>query len=331
MKKILLFALLLISFRASSTTLTVSSLGDSGAGTLRDLIGSAASGDTIDFAVAGTITLTSGEINISRDMVILSSGAANLTLSGNSTNRIFSIASGTIYIQSVSFENGVVTGEGGAIQNSSADLVTFDKCVFNSCSATTNGGAVVSDGASLNIFDCTFTNNQATLYGGGLRLNDGQVLIMSSTFNGNSSGFSGGGIHVVAGFSTIVNSTLSGNNAVLNGGGFEGNMDLMNCTITGNSAANGGGASPASSSFQNCIIYGNSATSGPDIKGLINSNGNNLIGDTATTGGFLLSDIINQDPLLDILNLNGGFTATHALMSSSPCIDAGACQSRSPS
>src|SRR5205814_1693756 len=42
---------------AWAATRTVTDLGDSGTGTLRTTIGAATAGDTIDFAISGTITL----------------------------------------------------------------------------------------------------------------------------------------------------------------------------------------------------------------------------------------------------------------------------------
>ena len=48
----------------SAATLAVSSTNDSGPGSLRQTIQNAAPGDTINFAVAGAITLTNGELVI---------------------------------------------------------------------------------------------------------------------------------------------------------------------------------------------------------------------------------------------------------------------------
>ena len=45
-----------------AATITVTSLDDTGAGTLRQAIIDANSGDTIDFSVTGTITLLSGRL-----------------------------------------------------------------------------------------------------------------------------------------------------------------------------------------------------------------------------------------------------------------------------
>jgi len=328
MKKIIILVFTFISFQSFATIHSVSSLGDTGAGTIRDLIGAAAAGDTIDFLAAGTITLTSGEITISSDLVILSSGPANLTLSGNSANRILNITGGNVYISSVSFENGVVTGAGGAINNTSAGTVTLDKCILNFCSATTDGGAIVTSGNNLILDYCTISSNHANADGGGIRINDGVVQISSCTFNGNTCGVSGAGIRIASGTCSLTNSTISGNTATANGGGFEGTMNLINCTITGNNASNGGGAKPASSTFQNCIVFNNTAGGmGPDLDGSISSNGNNLIGNSSASGGFVSSDLLAVDPLIDVLGLNGGYTSTHALMSTSPCIDAGSCLS----
>jgi hypothetical protein len=54
-----------------AATLTVTSTADSGAGSLRDAIANAASGDTVDFAVTGTIVLTSGHLFIGNDLNII--------------------------------------------------------------------------------------------------------------------------------------------------------------------------------------------------------------------------------------------------------------------
>ncbi|TAH42241.1 MAG: T9SS type A sorting domain-containing protein [Bacteroidetes bacterium] len=326
MKNYLLFLTLIFSAPVFSTTTSVTSLGDAGTGSLREIINTATAGDTIDFLVAGTITLSGGEIIINKDLVILSSGPANLTLSGNSSNRILNITGGNVFISSVSFENGVLSGSGGAIQNSSPDTVTIEKSVFNSCAAGIDGGGIKNTGMFLRIIDCTFTNNHAGFDGGGLYSSTGLVTIIGSTFNGNSCSISGAGIRTVGGTCKLINSTLSGNNATVSGGGFEGILDIMNSTITENNSQNGGGAKTTGAVFQNTIVYNNHVSgNSPDIAGPINSNGNNIFGDTSGCSGAIFSDLININPMLDILGLNGGYTATHAIMSTSPAIDAGTC------
>ena len=53
-----------------AATLTVTSTADSGAGSLREAIDLAGAGDTIEFLVAGTITLTTGPLVVTRDLTI---------------------------------------------------------------------------------------------------------------------------------------------------------------------------------------------------------------------------------------------------------------------
>ena len=86
-----------------STTLTVYSLSGSAAyslgdGSLRGEIAAASPGDTIQFnsiLAGGTINLTGGELTIYKNLTITgptdSSGHPTVTISGDSSNRIFDI------------------------------------------------------------------------------------------------------------------------------------------------------------------------------------------------------------------------------------------------
>jgi hypothetical protein len=76
----------LLQDRTVLSTLTVLNALDSGAGSLRDTIKAASSGDTIAFAPSlnyQTITLTSGELAISKSLDIAGPGAGSLAISGN--------------------------------------------------------------------------------------------------------------------------------------------------------------------------------------------------------------------------------------------------------
>ena len=66
--------------------LTVTSTQDSGHGSLRAEIAASHSGDTIVFSPTldgKTITLTSGELDLTKDLTIHGPGADDLTISGN--------------------------------------------------------------------------------------------------------------------------------------------------------------------------------------------------------------------------------------------------------
>src|SRR5580765_4951882 len=68
---------------AAAATITVTKTGDSGAGTLRQAISdneASGGGNTISFSVTGTITLTSGELLITKNVTITGPGARLLTV-----------------------------------------------------------------------------------------------------------------------------------------------------------------------------------------------------------------------------------------------------------
>src|SRR6266478_4901647 len=61
--------------RLWAATNTVTTTGSTGAGSLRQTVANATAGDTIDFSVTGTITLTNGEIVLDKDLTVSGPGA----------------------------------------------------------------------------------------------------------------------------------------------------------------------------------------------------------------------------------------------------------------
>ena len=287
---------------------TVTSLNDIGPGSLRSTIAAATPGETINFAVTGTINLTSG-LGISKDLNIVGPGADLLTVQrsfadGTPPFRVFLITSGTVSILFLKIANGNVPDLGGGI-TSSASLSVVG-CIFSGNQAGSSGGGLyLSVGSLATISGCTFFGNQSA--NGGAVFNNANLIINNSTFFGN------------------------GDQAILNS---IGTMDVSHCTISGNTSgiANDSTAVAAAVELNNTIIAGNHSIGRFDVKGRFLSTGFNLIGSTNEGTVWLASDLTGSgaaplDPRLGTLQNNGGqapaMTLTMALLPGSPALDAG--------
>ena len=258
---------------ASAATLVVTNAADSGAGSLRDTIAAAAAGDTIQFAAAlngQTISLTSAELFIDKNLTIDGPGANQLTVkraAGSSANfRIFRVGLlHTVTIQGLTISNGVAASgaSGGGILNDGSTL-TITNCVIRDNFAPFGGGifnsAIQSGTAELTISNSTLSGNSTSGTGGGIynygvgNFNFASVVMTDCTVSGNSA-VSGGGIisdGSVSGEVVVIinNSTISGNTATQKGGGIYNSgvstthnawTRVTDSTISGNSAAMGGG------------------------------------------------------------------------------------------
>src|SRR5207249_1046193 len=88
------------------TTRTVTNLSNYGSGSFREAVLAALAGDTINFAVTGTITLSLGEIAIHRSIHITGPGARLLTIGGGGAQRVFNVSGGTTTISNLTIRDG---------------------------------------------------------------------------------------------------------------------------------------------------------------------------------------------------------------------------------
>src|SRR5271157_3382689 len=263
------------------------------------------------FASAQTITLTSGQLELSNtvETEVITGPAAGVTVSGGGLSQVFQVDTG------VTAEIGGLTVTGG--------------------NAGGGGGGAIANVGTLTLNNSTLSGNSAG-GGGGAIANVGTLTLTNSTLSGNSAGV--GGAIANAGTLTLINSTLSDNSAPSggDGGGIfnDGTATLTNCTVSGNSAGNEGGGvynyyNNAPVTIGNTIVAGNTTDGyGPDVEGPFASQGNNLIGKTDTSSGWVGSDLTGTiakplNPLLAPLGNYGGPTQTMALLPGSPAIDAG--------
>jgi predicted outer membrane repeat protein len=263
--------------RCLPSTLTVTNTQDSGRGSLRAEIAAAQSGDTIVFSptltgassskphhggttsTPGKITLTSGELDLTKNLTIQGPGAGQLTISGyggQTFTRVFEVAPNTtVTLSGLNIINGSGyasaqnpgyapwDGYGGGILN--LGTLTLSACTIDYNSALNGGGGIYSDG-TLTVSGCTVYGNRAA-DGAGIATSGTATLVNSTISNNNASDTSpgsyqpdgaGGGISN-GGTLTLSGCTVSGNYANWEGGGIfngtSGKVTVENSsTITGN-------------------------------------------------------------------------------------------------
>lgn len=243
--------MLLPQHTTRAATLTVTTTADSGAGSFRQAVIDAASGDTITFAVTGTITFTT-PVTISKNLTITGPGSGALAFSGGGTSQILQISLGmTVNISGLTFRDGTGTlNLGGAIAN--GGVLTINNCTFTNNHVTDTGGAIIN-GGSLTVTNSTFTNNSATDDGGAIAT-AGFLSVTNSIFSGNTAGDRGGAIAIGA-----ISSIPGGGIAV-----------IAASTFTGNTANTGGAIAQnfagSNTTISQSNIFGNTANAGFDVE-----------------------------------------------------------------
>jgi hypothetical protein len=338
--------LLLAGINVSFGAITVNSGADAGgtclAGdtcTLRQAIFIAASGDTIDFDPSiSTITLTSDELLINKNVTIAGPGPNALTVqrstaSGIPSFRIFEIAAGnfTVTISGLTITNGNAQN-GAGILNGSGTL-TITNCAISgnlaSCGCfNAHGGGIYNIGGTVSLTNSTISGN--TNFGGGgagIEINGGTVTVTGCTITMNSAAYIGGGgaYNYGGGMLTIINSTVSYNSvndpSGVPGGGIynrNGTLTITASTVNNNSSLHGGGIGndPGGTlSITNSTISGNHTTAGRSLGGGILNSGTATLTNCTISGnlgvnaggGVYNSGTVNARNTLIAKNTNGPF------------------------
>ncbi len=340
------------AFEMQDWIMTVTNTADSGPGTLRNVLAGTINGAIIDATgIAGTITLTSGELAVPLSVTILGPGPAVLTVSGNLASRVFNLTGTNVTIDGLTIANGqsALNGAGINAGGGPGSVVTVRDCIVTNNSTTVDGGGIYNNASvMMAITNCIISGNHASAWGGGI-YNHGEsgrpavMTISASTLSGNSAasgggilnfGWSGGATLTVNACTISSNSASSeqGGGGIYNVGDYSGNASVMvhACTFSGNSAMFGGGILNEGYAGTAIVQVGDTILSrgapGENLYnfyGLIVSAGYNLSSDSGSGLLIATGDQINTDPKLGPLQGNGGLTPTHALRAGSPAIDKG--------
>jgi hypothetical protein len=256
------------------TLIDVIDAGD-GVTSLREAVANATPGETIDFAVTGTIPLSAlGNLQINKSLLIDGPGSELLTIVAFPTHRIFVVDDSDNLDQSdVSIRGLTLTGgfagSGGAIF-SREQLEVVDSVITGNTAEW--GGGIYNDTiGKLTVVDSQISGNDAFTSGGGIYNWGGTAFVFDSLISGNDSDFDGGGIqNANNGSTTISRSTISGNTAQRTGGGIfnaDGKVLVAESTLSGNTADFGGGIyvltpTDDTTTISNSTISGNTAPLG---------------------------------------------------------------------
>ncbi|MBD1872371.1 DUF4347 domain-containing protein [Nodosilinea sp. FACHB-131] len=262
------------SYASNLNIITVTSTADSGAGSLRAAIASAPAGSVIKFAPTlanKTITLTSGELYLGRNLTIDATEVANLTISGNNSSRVFQVG-GSNNPVTATFKNLIIAngnapagGAGGGVSVANYGGITLMGCQINNNKADRSGGLMLWAGVEARVIDCSFTGNDGSrvnngFSGGAISTNgsggvgEASFLIVENSRFTNNKGFNGGAIYNLSSPTTVTKSTFLNNIAIGDGGG----------AIFGDGAGPGGTSTTQGTSLliQDSLFESNKATGG---------------------------------------------------------------------
>jgi parallel beta-helix repeat protein len=286
---------------------------------IQDAIDAATDDDTIIIAAG---TYNERDITINKSLTIQGAGEGSTFIDGQKLSRVFHInGSYTVDMSGMTIRNGNTSEHGGGLYNEGGN-VTMTSCTVSDNEAVDGGGGMYNSRGNVTMTNCTISGNKGGVGigedGGGILNYEGILTMTNCTISGNTAGNRGGGIHSYDGNVTMTNCTVSGNTADEGGGisNIYGDLTLTSCTISGNTAygVDSGGGIYKSAEVGNVtmtctIVYGNTID---DIDGGYTDAGENIVG---------IPDG-DPNPLLGLLQNNGGPTETHALLTGSPAIDA---------
>ena len=250
----------------------------------------------------------------------------NVTFSENTASKrgagMFNAQSSPI-LTDVTFSKNSSSEAGGGMHNITNSNPKLNRVIFESNSAGFSGGGLSNYYGSNSVLkDVIFRSNTAEI-GGGLHNDNGNPILTNVLFYDNDAD-RGGGMSSSFGNLVLTNVTFSSNIANIGAGLFpnEANLTLNNVTFSNNMAQFFGGGIFADRSTYvaiNSIFWGNSPDQISTMDTSVTITYSVVQGDSLYPG----EGNLNTDPKLGLLQDNGGFSLTHALLEGSSAIDTG--------
>ena len=231
---------------SQAATITVTNTNDSGPDSLRQALMIAHDGDTITFAVTGTIVLTSGGLPVNKNVMISGPGNDQLSIDGNQALLVFGI-----------FPDKTAAISGLTIRNAQAGIWNFGTLAISDCVLSGHSGVGVYNVRILTASNCVISDNSGDgLYNDHATLSVSDCVVTANSYTGiynyNSHGPSSSvergnnrrDLKKIDGPSpgdlTIANTIISANSehGIYNNGGY---VTILNSTLTGNSAGQDSG------------------------------------------------------------------------------------------
>ena len=278
-----------------SGAIVVTNCLDSGSGSLRAAVQASGPGDPIDLTQlpCSRITLTSGRIDTTHDLLLQGPGSGLLTIDGDNYDRIFNQngVGAQLAIYGMTLQNGYGFLAGGCVYSSGP--VLLNDAVVTGCRVFGLAGTSIYQGGGLYV--------KGLLFAASSRIVDNEVY--------SSLGGAIGGGFVATGDAVLINSTVSGNSAestatspiVIAGGADIGGQLLMQYStvadnrlsgIVPNTGSAGGIRSIGPAVIQNSTISGNTAGG---VAGLLvyghNSTTTTLISNSTISGNAAVGSI----------------------------------------
>jgi len=268
-----------------------------------------------------TTVVTAAQIDIDNDVIL--DGENNLTVDGNGTHRVFSVASYvTTELREMTITRGAASGDGGGIYNDGTLALTGATVSSNRSGA--DGGGIWNEG-TLTLTECTVTGNTAAASGGGIENRSGIVELNRSTVSSNAAMAGGGGAIESGGGGAqllLINTTVSGNVPTAGRGAIENDAWAVVFSSTLQQLPVGNERYVLAGSgwveFRNTILHGECAGWSVD------SYGGNIESPGDTCGLWAWEDqpLVPEVELnLGPLEKNGGPTLTHLPGQGSVAID----------